>query len=113
MSETLFEIYTKEVDIKGKKLEFRPLSGRYLPKLYAVMSEVEKNKDKDGNIGVQAFSEDTMSKLHTLVLETLKKSYPDEEESILDEFASQNLMHLLQPLIEVNVGSVDDAERSG
>jgi len=107
----MFEIYTKEVDIGGKTYSLKPLSGRFLPKLYSVMkkfnSVTEGSKGEDNTL--EALDEDTITKLHLLSLETFKKSYKDVDEAQLDEWISQNLLLLLEALITVNISSKEDA----
>lgn len=117
----MFEIYTKEVEIKEPngnvvKYKLRPLSGRFLPKLYSIIGTMKKNETNtkgltDEEKAAKAFEnldEDTVNKLHSLTFETLKKSYPKEDAEVLDEFASQNLMQFLGALIEVNLGNGSD-----
>jgi len=114
----MFEIYTKEVEIKEPsgnvvKYKLRPLNGRFLPKLYSVIGKMQGNQkeleglsDEEKNIkSFESLDEDTVNKLHSLVFETLKKSYPKEDEDLLNEFASQNLLQFLGALIEVNLGN--------
>jgi len=105
----MFEIYKKDVEISGKTYSLRPLSGRFLPKLYTVMkqfSHINKAEEKE-DATLEALDEETVSKLHLLALETFKKSYPQEDEANLDEWISQNLLLLLEALITVNLNSED------
>lgn len=104
----MFEIYTKEVEIVDKSgnkqvYKLRPLSGRFLPKLYSAMSKFQGIKEGE-EFDVSVLDEDTVQKLHTICLETFKASYPDQDVKVLDEFVSQNLLKLLEPVIQVNVG---------
>lgn len=112
----MFEIFTKEVEIEsvsGKmKLKLRPLSGRFLPKLYKIlkvfqtdMGEDDRKTDISSQEFLKKLSEDVISDLHLISLETLKKSYPSANESDLDEFVSQNLMSLFPAIVEVNFNS--------
>ena len=114
----MFEIYTKEVEIKEPngnvvKYKLRPLSGRFLPKLYSILGKMQVRQkelkglsEEEKNIkSFEQLDEDTISKLHSLTFETLKKSYPKENEEVLNEFASQNLLQFLGALIEVNLGN--------
>ena len=101
----LFEIYTKKVDFTDatgtkKELELRPLSGRYLGKLFNAAKVFDGVEEADM---LEKMDEKIIGDLHFIVLETLKTSYPKEDEKLLDEFASQNLFRLLEPVIEVNV----------
>lgn len=110
----MFEIYTKQIEVTNAlgntdKYTLRPLCGRFMPKLYGVIKKFDKGKDADGNIDNSKLDESAMGDIHSLLLETFKKSYPDEKEELLDEFCSQNLMKLLDGLIEVNLGKPDES----
>jgi hypothetical protein len=110
---SVFEIYTKAITIKtaggDREFKLRPLSGRHLPKLYKVMKvfmaedvderlpEAEKNRQFFDKL-----AEDTIVDLHSMLVETLVKSYPQDSKEEIDEFVSQNLIALLPALIEVN-----------
>lgn len=103
---SIFEIYKKEVKLplrNGKEitLELRPLSGRFLPKLFSVASKFSAD-EKDQ---MKLFEDEkSISDLHSIVLETLVKSYPTEDRAVLEDFASQNLFKLIEGVIEVNIG---------
>lgn len=103
----MFEIYKKKFifkDVSGREEEYllRPISGRFLPKLFSIIKklapegEVKEIKPKD-------MDEDAMGLLHELILETFKKSYPEKKEDELDMWVSQNLMALVEPFLEVNM----------
>ncbi len=94
-----FDIYTQEVKINDQLYKLRPLCGRFLPKFFAVVKKFE-GVDKD-NASIP-FDEETIEKLHELGLETFKKSYPNTKEEELDEFVSQNLMLLIDPLMKLH-----------
>ena len=97
----MFEIYKEEVDIKGTKYELRPLNGRFLPKLYAIMGKFNDMKEEEGSFPLD---EEATAKLHEIAFQTFKKSYPNKSDEELDEFVSQNLLLLIEPLIKVNIG---------
>jgi len=108
---TMFEIYKEEVEIDGNKYELRPLSGRFLPKLFSLMNKFEGEEDEEsiGNL-----DEDTIAKFHLLALETFKKSYPKEDVEKLDEFVTQNLFVLIEGLMKVNLKKQqEEAEKKG
>jgi len=98
----IFELYSEEVEItlkNGNKqtLKLVPLSGRFLPKLYSLMDKMQGQEEGKMNL-----DEETTSKLHFVILETLKSSYPEEDANTLDKFASQNLLQLMEGVIKVN-----------
>ena len=102
----MFDIKTEEIEIKGEKYRIRPLSGRYLPKFYAVLSAFEKNKESENVL--DTFNEEITGNLQELALETFKASYPQEDVEKLDMFVSQNLLLILEGLIKVNVSSMGE-----
>lgn len=96
----MFDVYTKEVVINGQSYRLRPLSGRYLPKLYRIISAMQEYKDDSSKMfGDVTLVED----LHTLIFETFTKSYPNESKEILDEFITQNFIKLVEVVISVNM----------
>ena len=100
----LFGINTKEVVIKGDTYVLRPLSGRFIGKLYSVIGKLQGKDEKEI---ASNLDEDTMSKMFDIVFETFKASYPKQDEKSVSEFVSQNLMILIEPVVSVNVGEVN------
>jgi hypothetical protein len=109
-----FEVFTKEVEINGQKYKLRPLSGRHLPKLFNVIKKIEVNEGSTNNEAVSSFlskiDEETIQDLHSLGLETLKKSYPNSNQETLDEFVTQNLFKLFEAITQVNIPHQDESE---
>lgn len=99
-----FHIFTKDIKIGDTTYTLRPLTGRFLPKLYGVITKLTK---EDGNVNLSELNENNIKDLHLLALETFKKSYPQENEEKIDEFVSQNLMPIITALVEVNLASTD------
>lgn len=97
----MFEIYTEEVEVSGEKYLIRPLSGRFLPKLFSLMENFDG--EEDNKKAMANLDEDTIAKFHLLALETFKKSYPKEDKDILDEFVTQNLFVLIEVIMKVNL----------
>lgn len=105
----MFEIYTKEVEIDtlmGKeKIKLRPLNGRHFPKLMSVMTKLQSDGSEDAKSTLLRIDEATSANLHYLILETLKKSYPNEDVEKLDEFTTQNMFALITPIFELNINN--------
>lgn len=111
---SIFTIYAKTVKITTeageKEILMRPLSGRYLPKLYKVMtafmdtddSDVLSDKEKTKQF-LEKLDSETLLNIHEMLVETLSKSYPDEKKENIDEFVSKYLFKLFPHLIEVNL----------
>lgn len=101
----LFEIYTKEVEVNGETYKLRPLSGRFIGKLYGCINKLGVEEGMSEKEAAKNLNGEAMADLHDITLETFKKSYPKEDESKLDEFVTQNLTKLIQPIIEVNLNT--------
>ena len=106
---TMFEVFTKEVEINGTQYKLKPLSGRFMPKFFKVLKALEKASKSEDEF-VQHLDEEAMGHAHELVLETFKKSYPQEKVEQLDEFVSQHLNELLPALAEVNMHDQSEKE---
>jgi len=109
-----YDIKTKEIEINGKHYNIRPLSGRFLPKFYAILEgmqgmDTENMKETDM---FKFLNEKAIEKLHKISFETLKKSDPKANEELLDEFVSQNLLTMFQVIMEVNMPQVEDVKQS-
>lgn len=106
-----FEIYTKKVELTTSKgtetYQLRPLSGRFLPKLFSILQKFDLKVDQeiDAEELLKSFDEKTVTDLHELILETIKKSYPNEPQEGMDEFVTQNFLQLFPVIIEVNLNT--------
>lgn len=107
-----FEVYRKDVEVEtrsGKKTyKLLPLSGRFFPKLMSVVGKFPQTEGASNEDFMKAMDEETVSKLHVLVFETLKYSLnivDKKELEELDFFVSQNLFVFIPALIDVNLGS--------
>ena len=101
----MFEVYTKEIEIQGNKYNIKPLTGKYIGLLYDVIKELNVGENGKQEEIVDKLSSVVITKLHTICLETMKKSYPDQEEGKLNEWVSQNLFSLVKPIVEVNISA--------
>jgi len=97
----LFDIYTTEVEINNEKYTLRPLSGRFIGKLYSVIGKLQADDEKEV---IKQLDEDTMNKFYEIAYETFKSSYPNIEDDKVKQFVSQNLIKLIEPIVKVNIG---------
>ena len=115
---SMFEIYSKVATIETPKgslsLNIRPLSGRFLPKLYSALGKLDFSQDETIPTAqrmkefLKSLDEDAVTKLHEICFETLKASYPSEPKEELDLFVSQNLLQLFPIVLEINLGQVKE-----
>lgn len=98
-----FEIYTHKFELGEDTYYLKPLSGKYLELLFRVMTKMSNNKGKGGEEAASNLDPEAISDLHTITLETFKRSYPDKDEEDLDLWVSQNLFKLIEHVVKVNV----------
>ena len=107
----MFDTYTTEVELKGEKYTLRPLTGRFIGKLYSVVTKLQPKEGEDENDITNKLDEDTMSKFYDIALETFKASYPKEDEEKIKGFVAQNLIALIEPIVTVNIGKLENKEK--
>ena len=112
-----FDIYKEVVRLDttgGKDIEYvlKPVGGNIIDKVFSVMT---KFSGVDENISNDEFLKhldaDSIRVLRELVLETLKASYPDEDQKALEYFAQQNFFTFMTPCINVNMGKVENVAK--
>lgn len=96
----MFDIYIHEVEIDGEKYRLKPLSGKYLSKLFNIISSSNIKEGED--IDMSSFDESMLLSMHEVCLKTLETSYPQEDKDKLDIFVSQNLMALVEAVFKTN-----------
>jgi hypothetical protein len=101
-------MYEKEFKLKlngqEQTLLLRPLSGAYIGKFYKVISRLSQAEGKTDKDFLSLLDEDTMTTLHSLVMATMRKSYPDKyKDEDLDELVSQHIMLFIEPLMKLNM----------
>lgn len=107
----MFEIYKKKVEINGTEYELRPLPGKFLPKVYHLLGKLDFKEHKGEDAAEQgmrvlkAFSQDEVAMIHDVCMETMLRSYPEQNKAQVEDFVSQNLMTLLTAVIEVNLSN--------
>jgi len=100
----MFDIKTTEVEIEGQQYKLRPLTGRFLPKFYSVLSKFQGvTEETESNEILSKLDEPTIEKLHELILETLKATYKDIDDVKLEEFVSQHLITFLPHILSINL----------
>jgi hypothetical protein len=101
-----FEIKeAQEFELDGQKYKFKPLTGRYIGKIYSLMKSFSKVKEGSETSVLEAMDEATVGQLYDVVYETVIKSYPTEDKVKLEAWVSQNLMRLIEPVLKINLPS--------
>ena len=103
-----FEIYAHEFELEGLKYKLRPVSGKHIGLLIKVVGKFENNEE----FKISDLDEETVTSLHTLVLETFLASYPEKRDNPqqlqqLDQFVSQKLFKLIEPVFKVNMTAME------
>lgn len=107
-----FDVYNKEYTIETrtgtKKYVLMPLRGEFLPELTELIAYISDQGIDEDNATRIALDKKIVSVLHKLVFHTLKDSLnvADKDNKQLDFFVSQNVYSFLEPIIDVNMGSV-------
>lgn len=102
----MFDVYKKTVTINNVSYELKPLSGKYLPKLYSLLGQLQ-GADSEGLL--KALDEKGVATMFEVCFETFKASYPQEDVGKIESFVSQNLVLIFPVVVEVNFG---DAAKS-
>lgn len=108
---TMFEIYTKEVEIKGEKYRLRPISGRFIKPFFKVikaLNEANKSSASSNEEFLSHLDAESMEEAHVICLEMFKKSYPNEDPAKLEDFVTQNLLLILPAMAEVNLPGTEE-----
>ncbi len=84
----------------------KPLPYKYLPKIFKLLNSL-KDMDKiegkeDASKLFEILDEETISLIQELELETFKRSYPEEDVKVLEDFIMSNLFEIMPIIFEIN-----------
>lgn len=97
----MFEVYTKDVTIEGKTYTVKPLTGKFLPKLYKLIAKLQGISTEGDNV-LEVLGEESIADLHVIATEMFMRSYPQQSREQVEEFVSQNLIAVLPVVLEVH-----------
>lgn len=107
-----FDIYKHKFTIKNKiskveeEYELIPVTGEHIEKVFSVMKKMNSFIADDGeNVDLSKLDTSAMKEIHEIALETFKVSYPKQDVGQLNQFVTQNLMQLIDPIMKVNTGN--------
>lgn len=108
-----FKIFTKTVKVADQEYNLRPIKGEHLGLVFELadaLTSVSKDTEhlseqEKTSLMLGVFKGDTSRKAYTVVYETLKRSYPDVDSEVLEDFTTQNMLVLLPEIIELNLPS--------
>lgn len=93
------------------KIEINLLPVKLIPEFYSLFEGFgEINKD-DSSSFFKAFNKESMETLSLLMKETLKVSYPEADDDLLDKFIVSNYFELMNKIFEVNMPTPTDDTR--
>jgi len=101
----MFEIYENTIEIEGENYIIKPLSGKYIGLLFEVIKDLDVEDKEDEKAILQKLSADVIAKLHEICFQTMKKSYPEQQDDKLSDWVSQNLFNLVKPIVKVNINN--------
>jgi len=103
----MFDVYKKQVELEvnGIKETYTlvPLSGESMPKIFDLLKKLEIKEGMEDSDMLEKLDGDAIKLLHSVVLDTLIQSYPDQDKTKLDQFATQNLFQLFPVVMELNI----------
>lgn len=110
----MFDMKEYEFKLDGETYRFRPLNGDDLEDFYDVSMRLqeESSKSEDGNVNIKGKD---MSILHRLLVKTIEKSYPDmykRDPQAISDFVTQRLPELVEPLVNTNLKTENNASKS-
>ena len=117
-----FDIYKEKVTLNttaGKDQEYVlvPVGGDQIDKIFSFVMKLESATPSDAEnmsdeektqLMVKNLDEDGIRKLRSMVSETLKASYPNEDENALELFAQQNMFVFMEPCLNANMGKLEN-----
>lgn len=93
----------EEVDINGEKFLLKPLGVEYYGDFMNIAKGFSGAKDDTDMEGMfKNFTDDNMASINRVVIDTLKKSLPDETEEDINIFAGKYMMQLLPAVTSLN-----------
>lgn len=126
-----FEVMREKVTIKDEAGEdhlytLTPARGEHISEFFKLLKEITgsfkdvkkedltEDKLKESNLEEIPISPESMQIAHMLIMDSFTRTYGKEiKKDTLEEFVSQNLMTLLEPLLNVNLRThVDKDDRT-
>jgi len=122
---TKFTIATHKFELDNEEYFLKPLGGAHIGLLFEVLESfqsvnarieseapikaTEEEREKLSSEKFLAYlDKEALGKLHTLTMETFKRSYPSEKVDDLEGFVTQNLFKLMNHVIKVNMNSTEE-----
>jgi hypothetical protein len=106
------------VEIGEDKFDLKPLPWKFLPKVNKLIMkmarktkslnmkegmDIDEMTDEQLEAAFNIFDEDNKDLIYELCFETMKVSYPKIDEKLLSDFASNNAIKLIQPIVKLNM----------
>jgi len=122
---TKFNITSHKFELDNEEYFLKPLGGAHIGLLFEVLESfqsvnarieseapikaTEEEREKLSSEKFLAYlDKEALGKLHTLTMETFKRSYPSEKVDDLEGFVTQNLFKLMNHVIKVNMNSTEE-----
>lgn len=97
------EIELEAEDGTKEIFELKPLPLKMIPEMLLIGKSFAKvPMDAPGEKFLECLDEDTTDRMRRLVEETLKRSYPELPQDLLDQFGAHNFMPLVSKIFEIN-----------
>jgi len=100
----------EEIVIDGDTFILKPLGAKYFGDFMNIakgFSGATKDSDMEGMF--KNFTQQTMDSINRVVIDTLKKSLPEESDEDIDIFAGKYMMQLLPTISKINGMNSEDS----
>lgn len=93
------------------KINIGLLPVKLIPEFFSLFENFSNMDGDDTGTFFKAFNKEALATLTVLMKETLKESYGDVDDSILDKFIAANFFELMNKIFEVNMPTPTDDTR--
>lgn len=108
----------KNEDGTEDEIEMKPLGTRYFPEFWGIFEgfasidpkALSGENDMDFKKIFEALDKHRIKVVGELITKSMKSTYPDAKNEVVDAFISKNFFELMMLLIEVNLPAVDEQE---
>ena len=90
------------------EIEIKPLPFECIPEFWSIFQSfadagLGANEEMDLKTMMKALNKEVIETINSLLLKSLKITYPDADENLLKEFIASNFMELMTAMFEVNM----------
>lgn len=96
-------IKLKDIEGKEEEFKFESIGAKYLPNLFTIMNRFKGIDEKsDGDEVINKLDKETVDNIMEMIIETVKKSYPEASQDDAEQFASTHFIEMMPVVINLN-----------